>query len=70
MSKYVMRYTGRKIASWKYEGREYEARMYDDDFGYILEYKNGYLLLVGDSGYDYFLGNDWLHLARKLNVHK
>lgn len=70
MKKYDANYTGEVIAEWEYEGRQFEARMYEDGFGYICEYGNGYLCTVGDAGYDYFHGNNWKILALKLGVHE
>jgi len=70
MKEYNANYTGTIIAEWEYEGRQYEARMYEDCFGYICKYENGYLSSVGNAGYDYFHGDNWLPLAQRLAVHK
>jgi hypothetical protein len=70
MKKYNAKYTGTIVAEWDYKGRHFEARQHEDYFGYISEYSNGYLCIVGNAGYDYFLGDNWLPLAQRLGIHK
>jgi hypothetical protein len=70
MKEYNAKYTGMIIAEWEYDGRQFEARQHEDYFGYICEYNNGYLCVVGDTGYDYFLDDNWKPLAQRLGVHK
>lgn len=69
MSEYKFKYTGTVEAEWEYNGKHYEARMYDDGFGYIVENEDGYLSPVGNTGYDYFFIT-WLPLAQRLGVHE
>jgi len=68
MKKYLFNYTGTVIAEWEHNGKQYEARTYEDYFGYICEYNNGWLCMAGNAAYDYFLGDNWLDLAKRLNI--